>query len=48
MCKNVLHTYSSAKIIKIKTSFSRVMITNVLPRLYESQYRTVSQQMKNI
>jgi len=24
------------------------MITNVLPRLYESQYRTVSQQMKNI
>jgi len=34
MCKNVFPTYSSAKIIfKNQTNFSRVMITNVLPRL---------------
>jgi len=31
MCKNVLRGYSTAKIIKNQTSFSRVMITNVLP-----------------
>jgi len=31
MCKNFLAAYSSAKIIKNQTSFSRVVITNVLP-----------------
>jgi len=38
VCKNVLPAYSSAKIIfKNQTSFSRVIITNVLPRFNESQ-----------
>ena len=39
VCKSVLPEYSSAKIIKNQTSFSRVMITNVLPLFYESQCR---------
>jgi len=40
MCENVLHAYSSEKLQKSK-SFPRVMITNVLPRFYESQCRSV-------
>jgi len=32
MRKHVLSTYSSAKNYKNQTSFSRVMITNALPR----------------
>jgi len=43
MCKNVLPAYSSAKIIKKnQTSFSSVMITNVLPRFF-SQSQCISE-----
>ena len=37
MCKTFLSANNSAKIIKNRSRFSRVMITNVLPPFYGSQ-----------
>ena len=42
VCKTFLPAYSSAKIIKIESFFSRVMMSNVLPRFFrDTVYITI-------